>query len=103
MNFIGLFERHFCEVVGVGANLEFAGLKMRMISLVSLVHVIPPHLGIQRKCIKPHGTDEIDMSGLDKYTGLIVAHSLNSDLRVHDLLVLGDPQPGMFGQHLNHL
>ena len=79
MNFIGLFERHFCEVVGVGANLEFAGLKMRMISLVSLVRVIPPHLGIQRKCIEPHGTDEIDMSGLDRYNkglGLALVHCL---------------------------
>ena len=39
-----------------------------MIGLTCLQCPLPwPHLGVQRKCIKPHGADEIDVSGLVKY------------------------------------
>ena len=49
--------------------------------------VVSLYLSIQRKVIKPHGTDEVDMGCL----------------RVHDLLISGDPQTRVFRQHLHHL
>ena len=45
------------------------------------------NLSIKRKVIKSHGTDEVDVSGLT----------------VHDLLVPGDPQSGVLGEHLHNL
>ena len=44
-------------------------------------------LGVERKVIESHGTDEVDVGGL----------------RVHYLLISGDPEPGVFRQHLHHL
>ena len=49
--------------------------------------VVRLYLSIKRKVIKSHGTDEVDVSGLT----------------VHDLLISGDPQTGVFGQHLHNL
>ena len=45
------------------------------------------YLSIQRKVIKPHGTDEVDVGGL----------------RVHDLFISRDPQTRVLWQHLHNL
>ena len=44
-------------------------------------------LGVERKVIESHGTDEVDVGGL----------------RVHDLLISGDPQSGLFGEDFHNL
>ena len=49
--------------------------------------VVSLYLSIKRKVIKSHGTDEVDVSGLT----------------VHDLLIPGDPQSGVFGEDLHNL
>ena len=53
----------------------------------SLAASLSLYLGIEREVIESHGTDEVDVGGL----------------RVHDLLISGDPQPRVFRQHLHHL
>ena len=45
------------------------------------------HLSVKRKVVKPHGADEVYLRGLG----------------VHDVLVPGDPQPGVPLQHAHHL
>ena len=42
LHFIGLFERHLGQVVGVGTNLEFAGLKTTMSCLSISAHYCSP-------------------------------------------------------------
>ena len=49
--------------------------------------VVGLYLSIKRKVIKPHGTYEVDMSGL----------------AVHDLLISRDPQSSVFGENLHNL
>ena len=53
--------------------MKFAGLKIKSgeITVDLSSCPVPPgswsHLGVQGKCIKPHGADEIDVSSLVKY------------------------------------
>ena len=62
------FEDHFGAVVGVGTNKKTAGL------------------GVQRKLVEPHWTNEGDVSCLT----------------VQNTLLGGDPQSSQFGQNSNN-
>ena len=50
LNFAGLVECHLGHVVGVGAHLELAGLR------------------VQGEVVKPHWADEVDVGGLESMT-----------------------------------
>ena len=52
-----------------------------------VVSFLKSYLSVQRKSIKPHRTDKIDMSGLG----------------IHYLLVTCDPQTCVLRQHFNNL
>ena len=85
LHFVGLRERHLGHLVRVGSHLELTDLKITFLKVCLGNSMMD--LGVERKVIESHGTDEVDVGGL----------------RVHDLLISGDPQPRVFRQHLHHL
>ena len=87
LHFVGLSECHLGHLIGVGANLELADLKNWHWSNELKEQSLLIYLSIQRKVVKPHGTDEVDVGGL----------------RVHYLFISRDPQTRVLWQHLHNL
>ena len=58
LNFAGLVECHFGHVVGVGAHLELARLR------------------VQGEVVKPHRADEVDVGGLESMTCDMTCHDM---------------------------
>ena len=67
---VGLGEDHLGHVVGVGANLELARLKINNSEHITdnFTEEFLHHLCVQGEVVKPHRADEVDVGGLESMT-----------------------------------
>ena len=70
---VGLGEDHLGHVVGVGANLELARLKIitggkYLLTATLMTEEFLHHLRVQGEVVKPHRADEVDVGGLQSMT-----------------------------------
>ena len=66
---VGLGEDHLGHVVGVGANLELASLKIKCENIAdNSTEEFLHHLRVQGEVVKPHRADEVDVGGLESMT-----------------------------------